>query len=362
MQAEYSRHLAQAGPFSDAERAAVYRAIHSRRDVRNEFLPQPIPDALLKRLLEAAHAAPSVGYMQPWNFVLIRENENRRAVHRIFHEANIEAADRLTGEIKLKYMSLKLEGILKAIPRKRQTLLFSATLGHAVTEFSNRLLIRPVRVEVTRSGTPAPKATQKLYQVTPDEKYALLLTLLSRDDASALVFAATKQRADKIQKALKREGYKSACIHSDRTQNQRKQALAGFAKGQYRCLVATDIAARGLDVEEIGHVINFDLPHSPEDYVHRIGRTARAGASGRASTFVTEMDAERLAAVEKVIRQRIPVAEVPRKDKVFQAELARFEAAQRDPGPRQPGHGVSGRPPRKAPGRHARSHAKNKSR
>jgi len=106
--------LAQAGPFSQAERDAVYRAIYSRRDVRNEFLPDPIPDDLLRRLLEAAHAAPSVGYMQPWNFILIGDEENRRAVHQIFHEANIEAADKLTGEIKLKYMGLKLEGILKA--------------------------------------------------------------------------------------------------------------------------------------------------------------------------------------------------------------------------------------------------------
>lgn len=114
MQAEPSRHLTQAGPFSDAERAAVYRAIHSRRDVRNEFLPDPISDALLRRLLEAAHAAPSVGYMQPWNFILIQEEENRRDVHRIFHEANLEAADRLQGEARRRYMSLKLEGILKA--------------------------------------------------------------------------------------------------------------------------------------------------------------------------------------------------------------------------------------------------------
>lgn len=114
MQAEPSRHLAQAGPFSEAERAAVYHAIYSRRDVRNEFLPDPIPEDLLRRLLDAAHAAPSVGYMQPWNFILIREEENRRAVHGIFHEANVEAADRLTGEIKQTYMSLKLEGILKA--------------------------------------------------------------------------------------------------------------------------------------------------------------------------------------------------------------------------------------------------------
>lgn len=114
MQAEPSRHLGPAGPFSEAERAAVYRAIFSRRDVRNEFLPDPIPDELLMRLLGAAHAAPSVGYMQPWNFIVIREDERRRAVHRIFHEANIEAADRLEGRQKLKYMSLKLEGIIKA--------------------------------------------------------------------------------------------------------------------------------------------------------------------------------------------------------------------------------------------------------
>jgi ATP-dependent RNA helicase RhlE len=252
----------------------------------------------------------------------------------------------------------QLEEILAAIPRQRQTLLFSATLGHAVTEFSRRLMTRPVRVEVTPSGTPAARASQKLYLVKPEEKYALLLTMLARDESSALIFTATRQRADKVQKALKREGYKSACIHSDRTQNQRKQALAGFARGQYRCLVATDIAARGLDVEDIGHVINFDLPHSPEDYVHRIGRTARAGATGRASTFATELDAERVEAVERVIRGKIPRAEVPRRDKVFLAELARFEASQRDPGPPQPGHGTSTRKEGQAPGRHARTHAK----
>lgn len=106
--------LVPAGAFTEAERAAVYRAIHTRRDVRNEFLAEPIPDTLLRRLLEAAHAAPSVGYMQPWNFILIREEENRRAVHRIFHEANIEAAERLEGERKLQYTSLKLEGIVTA--------------------------------------------------------------------------------------------------------------------------------------------------------------------------------------------------------------------------------------------------------
>ncbi len=257
----------------------------------------------------------------------------------------------------------QLDEILAALPRReRQTLLFSATLGHDVTEFAQRALRKPVRVEVTPSGTPAAKAEQALYLVKPDEKWALLFTLLAQDESSALVFTRTKVRADKVQAALKRQGYKAAAIHADRTQNQRKQALEGFARGQYRCLVATDIAARGLDVEDIGHVINFDLPHAPEDYVHRIGRTARAGASGRASTFATKEDAELVKAVERVMRARIPREEVPRNAPVFQAELERFLAAQRDPGPPQPGHGASTRKPGQAPGRHARSHKKGKAR
>lgn len=114
MQGNHARHMAQAGPFSESEIAAVYRAIHSRRDVRNEFLPDAIPDNLLHRLLTAAHAAPSVGYMQPWNFMLIRDKANREAVHKIFSEANDEAAGRLQGQLKHRYLALKLEGILKA--------------------------------------------------------------------------------------------------------------------------------------------------------------------------------------------------------------------------------------------------------
>lgn len=114
MHGAHSSHLAMAGPFSESEIDAVYRAIHSRRDVRNEFLPDPVSDAVLKRLLAAAHAAPSVGYMQPWNFTIIRDEANRRAVHALFHDANLEASDLLKGEQKRRYMALKLEGILKA--------------------------------------------------------------------------------------------------------------------------------------------------------------------------------------------------------------------------------------------------------
>jgi ATP-dependent RNA helicase RhlE len=139
-----------------------------------------------------------------------------------------------------------------------------------------------------------------------------------------------------VQEVLKRAGYKTAVIHADRTQGQRRQALEGFRRGQYRCLVATDIASRGLDVEDVGHVINFDLPHAPEDYVHRIGRTARAGASGRASTFVTERDEETVRAIERIIRMSLPRAEVPREDAVFIEELEEFQGMD-DAEPAKPG-------------------------
>jgi ATP-dependent RNA helicase RhlE len=224
----------------------------------------------------------------------------------------------------------ELSQVLDALPRGRQTLLFSATLGHNVTRFAQEVLRRPVRVEVTPSGTPAARAVQRAYEVDPAEKYPLLLSLLARDQLSAIVFTRTRERAEKVQEVLKRAGHKAALIHSDRTQGQRRQALEGFRRGQYRCLVATDIASRGLDVDDIGHVINFDLPHSPEDYVHRIGRTARAGASGRASTFITERDEETVAAIERIIRMRLPRVEVPREDPAFLAELEAFRARHED--------------------------------
>ncbi|MBN1209237.1 MAG: DEAD/DEAH box helicase [Myxococcaceae bacterium] len=250
----------------------------------------------------------------------------------------------------------QIERILAALPRRRQTLLFSATLGPDVSRFAREQLHQPARVEVTRSGTPAERAEQRLYLVKPEEKTPLLLSLLAADEATALIFTRAKERADKVHRALQRAGYRCAVLHADRTQNQRKQAMEGFREGTYRCLVATDIAARGLDVEEVGHVINYDLPHAPEDYVHRIGRTARAEASGMASTFATQREAATIARIERIMRAKIPRRPVPREDPVFQAERERLLAAQRDPGPPQQAQGVSQRAPGHAPGRHARTH------
>jgi ATP-dependent RNA helicase RhlE len=211
-------------------------------------------------------------------------------------------------------------------------MLFSATVGGEVGDFARASLRDPVRVEVIRSGTTAERAEQRLFLAGQNEKLPLLLALLELDDLSTLVFTRTKRRADKVWKVLQRVGHKSARIHADRSQAQRRMALDGFKDGSYRVLVATDIAARGIDVAEIGHVVNFDLPHVPEDYVHRIGRTARMAASGRASSFAAPDEQEQLRGIEKLTRKAIPRAEVPRDSEIFQSELKRAAEGQAHPG------------------------------
>ncbi len=227
----------------------------------------------------------------------------------------------------------QLDRILARLPRARQTLLFSATMGGEVGDFARAHLSDPVRVEVARSGTTAERADQRVFLAEQGEKLPLLLALLGDDELSTLVFTRTKRRADKVWKALDRAGFKVARIHADRSQAQRRMALEGFRDGQYRVLVATDIAARGIDVAEIGHVVNFDLPHVAEDYVHRVGRTARHLASGRASAFAAPDEAELLRGIERLTRKPLPRAEVPRESAVFQAELSRAAVAQAHPGP-----------------------------
>jgi len=250
----------------------------------------------------------------------------------------------------------QLRRVMVRLPARRQSLLFSATMAGEVADFARKHLRSPVRVEVTRSGTTAPRASQLAFRVAQPEKNALLESLLRGSEDSTLVFVRTRRRADKVARALERTGHAVDRLHSDRSQAQRQRALESFRRGQVRVLVATDIAARGIDVADIGHVVNYDLPHVPEDYVHRIGRTARATASGRASSFVAPEDRPLLQAIERLTRARIPEGEVPRGEALFQASLESSVARQRDPGPRQPLHGVSARPPGQPPGRHARTH------
>jgi len=168
-----------------------------------------------------------------------------------------------------------------------------------------------VRVEVARSGTTAARATQCVYEVGQNDKTPLLLSLLASGEESTLVFTRTKRRADKLTKSLEKAGHEVERIHANRSQSQRKYALDGFKSGKFRVLVATDIAARGIDVESISHVINYDVPTAPEDYVHRIGRTGRAGKTGRAITLVTPVDELSMRAIERLTGQPVERVVLP---------------------------------------------------
>ncbi|MFQ5512646.1 MAG: DEAD/DEAH box helicase [Candidatus Krumholzibacteriia bacterium] len=193
--------------------------------------------------------------------------------------------------------------IVDLIPKERQTMLFSATLTQAIAELASDMLREPSFVEVTPPATVSGKISQKVLFVRQNDKLALLATIL-RDKSMerTLVFTRTKHKADRITRSLGREGISTDSIHSNKTQKARERALSGFERGKIRVLVATDIVARGIDVEGISHVINYELPNDAESYVHRIGRTARAGADGIAYSFCDAEDLPMLRAIEKLTR------------------------------------------------------------
>jgi ATP-dependent RNA helicase RhlE len=198
--------------------------------------------------------------------------------------------------------------VIAKLPLKRQTLLFSATMPADIQELSQKILVKPVRVEVTPVATTAEKIDQSVYFVDKSNKRALLIDLLRDPQITrALVFSRTKHGANRVVEQLERAGIASVAIHGNKSQNARERALSGFKGGTTRVLVATDIAARGIDVEDISHVINYDLPEVPETYVHRIGRTARAGASGKAISFCDSEERIMLADIERLIRLKVPV-------------------------------------------------------
>jgi len=202
----------------------------------------------------------------------------------------------------------QINQILEALPEERQTLLFSATMPTDLADLARASVKDPARIMVGKPSTAADRADQALHHTTQEDKINLLLKLLAADQDSVLVFTRTKHRADRVSRAVGTAGYKVAVIHGDRSLPQRRAALEGFRRGTFRVLVATDIAARGIDVANIGHVINFDMPNCPEDYIHRIGRTARVKASGRATSFVTSDDHVQLRAIEKLLGQTVPAA------------------------------------------------------
>jgi ATP-dependent RNA helicase RhlE len=200
--------------------------------------------------------------------------------------------------------------VLAKLPKQKQSLFFSATMPPEIVKLANTILHNPVKVEVTPVSSTAEKVTQQLYYIDKTNKKSLLIDLLKKKDMqSVLIFARTKHGADRIAKDLTKQGFKTAAIHGDKSQNARQNALNDFKNGVIRTLVATDIAARGIDIDNLSHVINYEIPNQAETYVHRIGRTGRAAASGIAISFCDAEEREYIRDIEKLIGQKIPVIE-----------------------------------------------------
>jgi ATP-dependent RNA helicase RhlE len=202
--------------------------------------------------------------------------------------------------------------VLKALPARRQNLMFSATVPKEIMGLTREILHDPVTLDLERKSAPAVGITQAVYPVHRERKTALLVELLRRGIVEdAIVFTRTKHRANRVADFLERQGIAAAKIHGNRSQSQRTAALDGFKQGTHKVLVATDIAARGIDVEELGHVVNFDVPADPHAYVHRVGRTARAGQTGDAFTFVSPEEEGELRDIERVLGARLPRVTLP---------------------------------------------------
>jgi ATP-dependent RNA helicase RhlE len=205
-----------------------------------------------------------------------------------------------------------LKRIVALVPPKRQTLFFSATMPRAIKELADKYLTNPAEVSVTPTATTVERIEQSVTMVNQAEKTALLAMVLKSESVErALVFSRTKHGADKIVRMLEAAGIASAAIHGNKSQAQRERAIAAFKTGEVSVLIATDIAARGIDIPGVSHVINYDLPEVPEQYVHRIGRTARAGAAGIAIAFCAPDERGSLRDIERTTRQRIPVTQLP---------------------------------------------------
>lgn len=200
--------------------------------------------------------------------------------------------------------------IVSALPQKHQSLFFSATLSRETGEFAEKLLTDPVRIEATPQASTLECIKQSVFFVDQNNKYPLLQGLIRDEEMErVLIFSRTKHRADKIAEALNKNRINADAIHGNKSQNQRTKAMHDFKSGRLRVLVATDIAARGIDVDEISHVINYDLPNEPESYVHRIGRTGRAGADGKAYSFCAADERNMLRGIERLTRTKVGVME-----------------------------------------------------
>lgn len=282
-----------------------------------------IGGASMHNQLQALRGNPRVLVATPGRLV---DHMEQRTV--MLADVNILVLDEADRMLDMGFLP-QIEKVLRAIPKDRQTMLFSATIPGDVVKIATAHMKLPIHIEVAPSGTMPERITQELFIVKRESKGKLLGKILKQYNGSVLLFSRTKRGAAKITRALKAHGWRAAEIHSDKSLPQRREALEGFKSGKYRILVATDIAARGIDVVGIELVINYDLPEDAENYIHRIGRTGRAGHEGHAISIATPDQAFEVRSIEKLIKTALPVAEHPE----FPKE-AFHAVTERQPGPK----------------------------
>lgn len=243
-----------------------------------------------------------------------RINDHLKRGSLMLHDTDFLALDETDRMLDMGF-TVQIENVMKYMTAKRQTLLFSATLPKNIVRISNKYLNNPARVAVSAMSSPAAKIKQDTLKVSEADKYPNLLTQLGERDGSVIVFVKTKYGTEKMAKKLSKEGHSADTIHGDLRQNKRDRVISAFRNKKYRILVATDVAARGLDIPHIEHVINYDLPQCVEDYIHRIGRTARAGAEGAALNLVTPADKSKWNAIGRLLNPVAEHSESPKSNK-----------------------------------------------
>ena len=263
-----------------------------------------IGGASIRPQMDAIRRGPNVIIATPGR--LLDHLQQRTLTLNSVHILILDEADRM---LDMGFQP-QIKKILHVLPKERQTMLFSATLPHEIMMIASQHMRLPIRIEVAPSGTTAENVEQEIFVIKKEDKLWLLKKILAENKGSALIFTRTKYGAKKVTHSVKMMGHNAAEIHGNRSLNQRIEALEGFKSGKYRALIATDIASRGIDVRGIELVINYDLPEQADDYVHRIGRTARAGRTGRAISFVMPDQRKELGAIESLIKMRLPITKL----------------------------------------------------